>query len=113
MTWLGCDSTGLDTNAGVAAVEQSQHSNEVRLRLDRDDIGTNAAENAYSIAYVSADVESKITLVKKLSVERFHPAATPDRAVVNDEGTGDPGSAANQVSLYHRGILGLTSPGVS
>ncbi len=83
---------------GVAAVEQPQQCNEVRLRLDRDDTGTNPAENTYSIAYVCADVESQITRLKKLPVEGFHLAATPDRAVIGDERTGDSGSPADQVS---------------
>jgi hypothetical protein len=107
LTWLSGDSTGVDKDAGVAAVEQPQHCNEVRLRLDRDNTGTNAAENAYSIAYVSADVESKITPAKKLPVKRFHAAAPPDGTVVGNEGTGDPGSAANEVSLWHAFRIGV------
>ena len=107
LTWLSGDSTGVDIDAGVAAVEQPQHCNEVRLRLNRNNTGTNAAENAYSIAYVSADVESKITPAKKLPVKRFHAAASPDGTVVGNEGTGDPGSAANQVALWHGVRIGV------
>jgi hypothetical protein len=101
LAWLSGDSTSLDGDAGVAAVEQPQQCNEVRLRLDRDDASANPAENAYSIAYVCADVESQITGLKKLPVEGFHLAAAPDWAVIGNERTGDSGSAADHVSAEH------------
>src|SRR5688500_8620244 len=79
--WSGCHSTGINEDILVAAVKQPQHGNEVRLRLDRDHAGTNAAEDEYSIAHMRTDVESKITGVKELPVERLQPAAAPNRAV--------------------------------
>jgi hypothetical protein len=99
--WSGCDSARFDEDFLVAAVKGPQHCNEVWLRLDRDDTGTNAAEDAHSIADVRTDVESKITSLKKLPIERLHPTAAPNRAVVSDQRTGDAGSPPDQVSRWH------------
>jgi hypothetical protein len=99
LTWYGCYSAGLDQDTGVAAVEQPQQRNEVGLRLDRDHAGANPAEDPYSIAHMCADVESQITGIKELPVERLHPPAAPNRPVVGNERTSDSGTAADQVWL--------------
>jgi len=96
--WHSGDSAGLNHEASVASVNQPQERNEVRLRLDRDHTGANPSENAYSITHVCTDVEGQITGLEELSVEGFHPATPPDRAVVGDERTGDSSSAADHVS---------------
>jgi hypothetical protein len=102
LAWFGCDSVGLQKDTRVAAVKQPHDRNEVRLWFDRNHARANSAENPYSVAHVGADVERQITGLDKLPVERFHPATPPDWAVVGDEGTGDTGCAAYQVSLWHR-----------
>jgi len=91
-------STGLDGDRCVAPIEQPQHRNEVRLRLNRYYTSTDPAENAYPIAHVGSNVESQIAGLKELPVERLHPVATPDRAVIGDHRTSDPESAADQGS---------------
>src|SRR5215203_4449005 len=85
----------------VAAIKQPQHCNEVRLRLDCDDMGTDAAEDANSIADMCTNVESKITSPKKPPVERLHPAAAPHRDVVGDQRTADARSPPEHVSSRH------------
>src|SRR5512133_4400793 len=95
---FGRYATGLDGDCWVTSIEQPQHRNEVRLRLNRHHMGTDLAENAYPIAYVGTDVESQVTGLKELPVKSIHPAPAPHRAVVDDHRTSDPERAPDHVS---------------
>jgi hypothetical protein len=95
----------------VPTVEQPENSQQVRLRFDRDDLGTEPAEDSDPVAHVRSQVEGQIPGTEELPVEPDQPAPPPERSVVdgqrpaqsqNPPDDGGPGSGLRRRSLRHR-----------
>src|SRR5215218_9018016 len=95
------NSTGFDRDAGISAVQHSQHRNEVWLGLDGHHASADAAEDAYPISNVRTDIESQVAGLQELAVERLEPSATPNGAVIGDERTSNTGATGDHVSPPH------------
>ena len=90
----GCD----DLDRRVVIVQVPEHAKAVRLRLDRDDAGSEPPPGAHTIADVGANIEAEIAGSDELLVEARYPTAPPQRSVVDKQRASKPECARQPAS---------------